>query len=196
MNASSSMILALATCLTCACAEGYSVPATGTREVLTPPSGGMGGEGGDFLPSTGGAPAAPSVGEPCIRGDVAPCPCEGTDVPGQRICVFDMASPTQGFFSDCQGCLPAQEPVDVPDAATCTEPPCMMPTAGSGGMSGSAGMSGAGGMSNADAGNVDPPIDEPVEDCDGVPEGTECDRDCILPGNTAHCNERGDCSCL
>ena len=54
------------------------------------------------------------LGEPCVRNDVKPCPCEGTDVQGQRLCLFDMTSPMDGFFSECQGC-PAPDPVEEPD---------------------------------------------------------------------------------
>jgi hypothetical protein len=69
---------------------------------------------------------------------------------------------------------------------------------GAGGVSGNAGSGGEagnGGAPPADAGSMEEP-NEPVGDCEGVPEGTECDRDCILPSNTARCTERGDCSCL
>lgn len=196
MTASDFAILAFAVGLASACAEGYKLPPpTSTLEasVLAPTGGAaadpsMGGGGG-----AGGT--APPVGEPCTQNDMVACPCEGSDVQGTRICVFDMASPLQGFFSDCRGCPP---PVD----------PGGMPAAGAGGMSGEGGMasSGMGGMSGTGAGTAgEPPADagsigeqptEPVDDCEGVPEGTECDRDCILPSNTAHCNARGDCSCL
>jgi len=173
----------------------------------------------------------PPLGEPCLRNDMIRCPCEGTDVQGERICLFDMASPMDGFFSECQGCT-AAEPVDMPEPSctdamrngsetgtdcggpdcapcslgsacttdadcadgTCVSSVCTMPpSSGAGGASGTGGESGDSGGGGAGG---EPPIDEPVEDCEGVPEGTECDRDCILPTNTARCNSRGNCSCL
>lgn len=183
-----SWVLALASCLAGACAEAYDFNPPGALEeaVLAPPSGGASG----FSPNSDGG-AVPAVGEPCTRNDVAPCPCEGTQALGQRICVFDMASPTQGFFSDCQGCAPPPEPV-----ASCTD----------GAQSGAETGIDCGGPDctpclpviepEPDAGNGGEEPTGPVDDCDGVPEGTECDRDCILPSNTAHCNARGECSCL
>lgn len=231
MNASELAILTFASCFACACAETYGVPPAPEATSLTPPIAGVEASfgGAAAMPSvsgTGGVGGmAPPLGEPCVRNDMKSCPCEGTDVQGQRICVFDMASPMDGFFSECQGC-PAPEPVDMPEPeptctdamhngaetstdcggpdctpcalgsacmidadcadATCVRSACTMPPSG--------GAGGAGGTSGSDAG--EPPIDEPVQDCEGVPEGTECDRDCILPTNTARCNSRGNCSCL
>jgi len=178
--------------LACACAEAYDTSPAGTlgSAVLTPPTSGVGGSGGVAAdPGSGeiggvGGIAAPP-GAPCTRGDVMPCPCEGTSMQGQRTCLFDMASPTQGVFSDCQGCAPPVVPDDMPDAGTSMS--------GTGGMSGT--EAGSAGEPPTDAGTMEEPT-EPVDDCEGVPEGTECDRDCILPSNTARCNEQGDCSCL
>jgi len=223
MKTSDLRILAFASCLACACAEGYDQTGFATLDspVLAPPSGGMRGAG------TGGAGASSSMGgvggvstapgDPCTQNDVAPCPCEGTSMPGERVCVFDMTSPTQGFFSDCQGCTPAAVPSCSDDMQNGAETgidcggtdcaPCPAPTSGgsggmsgsggrsgSGGTSGSSGMAGSSGMSGSDAGPGEDP--EPVDDCDGVAEGTECDRACILPSNTARCNEDEECSCL
>lgn len=231
MNASEIAILAFASCLACACAETYGVPPAPEAASLVPPIAGVEASfgGAAAMPSmvgTGGVGgmSPPPLGEPCVRNDMIRCPCEGTDVQGQRICMFDMASPMDGFFSECQGCT-APEPVDMPEPsctdamrngaetstdcggsdcapcslgsacmadadcadATCVSSVCTMQPSG-----------GTGGASGADAGMppIDEPIDEPVEDCEGVPVGTECDRDCILPTNTARCNSRGNCSCL
>jgi hypothetical protein len=82
-------------------------------------------------------------------------------------------------------------------AGMCIGSVCAMPPA-----SGAGGTSGAGGESGSEAGSggeppiEEPPDDGPVDDCDDAPEGTECDRECILPWNTARCTSRGDCSCL
>jgi hypothetical protein len=81
-------------------------------------------------------------------------------------------------------------------ANVCAMAPASGGTGGTGGDSGSGGSSGEGGDSGSSGAGGEPPIDEPVDDCEGVPEGTACNRDCILPGNTANCNSRGDCSCL
>lgn len=197
MKTSDLMIAAVASCFVSACAQAYDTPPAGMLESSVIAAGGGGGGAGgratDALGGVGGVPAP--MGEPCLQGDVVPCPCEGAMVQGQRACMFDMSSPTQGYLSDCQGC-PA--PV-APDAgAPCVEPACAMPTSGAGGAGGGGGASGEGGASGAEAGGGgggDEPT-EPVDSCDGVPEGTECDRECIFPGNTAHCNARGDCSCL
>ena len=188
MKASDLRLLGFACWLACACAEAYdpSPPGTLASAVLTP-TGGVGGTeatgGAAADPSMGGVGGAggiaPPLGEPCTQNDVLSCPCEGTDVQGQRICRFDMASPMDGFFTDCQGC-PLPTPRE-PDA---------------GGMSGAGSAAGTAGEPPVDAGAMEEPPTEPVDDCQGVPEGTECDRDCILPSNTARCNERGDCSCL
>lgn len=174
-------------------------------------TGGTGGTGG----------VVPPAGEPCTQDDVKLCPCEGTEAQGQRICRYDMASPQEGFFAECAGCPPPTPP--DPDPATlcsdgmqngaetdidCGGPdcmPCPAPSGGTGGASGVGGSGGSGGASGAsgtsgEGGSAgeeeEPDPEQPVEDCEGVPEGTECNRDCILPSNTARCNSRGDCSCL
>lgn len=198
MKAPGLMFLGFVSWLACACAEAYDPSPAGTlgSAVLTAPTSGVGGSGGaaaeQGMGGVGGGGggiggvAAP-LDEPCTQGDVMPCPCEGTSAQGQRTCLFDMASPTQGVFSDCQGCAPP----DMPDSGGSTS--------GAGGISGAGGMSGSeagsAGQPLADAGTMEEPTG-PVDDCDGVPEGTECDRDCILPSNTARCNEQGNCSCL
>jgi hypothetical protein len=196
MKASGLMLLGFVSLLACACAEAYDPSPSGTlgSAVLTP-TGGVGG-----MQATGGAAAdpslggmggiAPPLGEPCTQNDVLACPCEGSDVQGMRICRFDTASPMEGFFTDCQGC-PVPAP---PEPNAGASGAAGMASAGAAGMAGSA--AGAAGDPPADAGTMEEPPTEPVDDCEGVPEGTECDRDCILPSNTARCNESGDCSCL
>jgi hypothetical protein len=219
--------------LLCACAEGYGAPEIGRKDnaALAPSTAGMmseapiggsaaamssGGEGGA---GGAGGVAAPN-GEPCAQDDVKPCACEGTAAQGQRICRYDMASPTQGFFAECTGCPPpdpdpatlcgdgtqngAETGVDCggPDCTAC--PPPAGGTGGAGGTSGTGGMGGMGGSGGesgtsgegGSGGEEEPDPEEPVQDCEGVPEGTECDRNCILPGNVAHCTSRGTCSCL
>src|SRR5687768_6744338 len=111
MKASESVILAFATCLALACAQGY--PMTGTPEsaALIPSAGGSGGAGGAAgaggmggASGTGGAAGGMGgaggmgtpAGDPCTQNDVQPCACEGSAAMGERICLFNMASPTQG----------------------------------------------------------------------------------------------------
>jgi hypothetical protein len=223
VKASDAAVFAFVMSLSCGCAEGYGATDIGLIDnaALAPTAGMMGDAplgGSAAAMSTGGTGGvAVPPGEPCTQTDVKPCPCEGTDVPGQRICRYDMASPTDGFFAECGGCPPPTPP--EPDPATlcgdgmqngaetgidCGGPDCMAcppPPGGAGGTAGSGGTGGAGGASGTSgeggsAGEEEPDPEEPVEDCEGVPEGTECDRDCILPSNTARCNSRGDCSCL
>lgn len=193
MKASIVATWVLASGLACACAEGYAATELGRRDsaARTPTASDgspvpIGGAGGDIIAGgNGGAPAP--TGEPCVRGDIAPCPCEGSNAQGQRTCRADMASQTQGFFSECRGC-PMQVPPDEPPPEEQTPeepPPEPEPTPDP--------------PPDASVEQEPPPAEEPiepVEDCDGVPEGTECDRDCILPSNTARCNRRGACSCL
>lgn len=224
MKASDAAVLAFASCLLWACAEGYGAPEIGRKDnaALAPSTAGTMGEaplGGAAaeMSTAGTGGVAPPAGEPCTQSDMKPCPCEGTQAQGQRICRYDMASPTQGFFGECAGCPPpdpdpatlcgdgmqngAETAIDCggPDCMAC--PPPAGGTGGAGGTAGSGGTSGSGGESGTSGeggsgGEEEPDPQEPVEDCDGVPEGTECDRDCILPSNTARCNSRGDCSCL
>lgn len=248
MKPSELAIFALASCVAWGCAEGYGLPEVERKENAA-----LGGIGG-FMQPTGGMSAgpgsggggsggdggeAPPLGDTCTRGDVMPCACEDGTLRGQRTCYFDMLSPTQGFFSDCEGC-PVDEP--PPDPATlcsdgeqggaetdidcggsdcapcllgmlcladndcavgmCSDGMCaMMPAAGSGGEGGASGEGGTGGMSSGgmggDGGEEEPPPEEePVRSCFGERAGTPCDRECLLPGNTARCSLLGICSCL
>jgi hypothetical protein len=251
VKASDAVLWAFATWTVCGCAEGYGVPVVGRRDnAALAPMGGMESaaplDGAVAEMSSGGTGgAAVPVGEPCVQGDEVSCPCEGTEAQGRRICRFDMASPMDGFLTECMGCPPPAAPPDpmqcsdgmqngaetgsdcggptcMPCAlgsaclvdgdcveGTCVVGTCTQPaTSGTGGMGGTgggtggtSGTGGTGGESGASGeggtgGDDEPPLEGPVEDCDGVPEGTECDRDCILPSNTARCTSRGTCSCL
>ncbi|MGD8862382.1 MAG: hypothetical protein PVI30_20390 [Myxococcales bacterium] len=54
-------------------------------------------------PVDGGGGGGPA-GEPCMRGEVQPCPCAGVDAEGERRCLFDARSPLDGYLSDCERC--------------------------------------------------------------------------------------------
>ena len=227
------------------CAEGYpAAEQSALSKELTPAAGKAGTGGAPQLPlggsgaagmttsGTAGTTDSAQVGDPCLRGEVETCPCEGVQTEGRRTCLFDPASPLEGFFTECTSCRPPPaDPVeqcsdgekngfetdtdcggpacdrcmtgescsttgDCEDAA-CEDGVCTMATPPAGGTSGAAGASGGeAGSGDDDSGSAGSSSDEPVSSCRGQDRGTPCDRDCILPGNTAQCNLFGVCSCL
>jgi hypothetical protein len=230
-----------------ACAEGYpAVESSALTESFTPgrvdagtggaPQVPVAGSGAAGMAPTGAAGSAAPDGAPCLRGEVETCACEEVEAQGRRTCVFDSASPLDGFFSECHSCQPpppdpveqctdgekngfetdtdcggpACDPCATGDACAtatdcaesmCTDGTCTMPAPPAAGTSGGAGTSGAAGSGDDGGGDVDDgsggsSSQTPVSSCRGQDRGTPCDRDCLLPGNTAQCNLLGICSCL
>ncbi|MDD9934456.1 MAG: hypothetical protein OXT09_12680, partial [Myxococcales bacterium] len=115
-----------------ACAEGVTVgPEASTRLPISeaPASAEvpMAGSVADEEPVEPMMPMTTAyTGESCVMNEPVTCICEDTGTEGQRRCLFDPNSPTQGTLSDtCERCAPPAEPEaeepeapsDTPDAS-------------------------------------------------------------------------------
>ena len=208
--------LALRTCVLCAvtcwlggCAEGYegveAIRQSANSGTFNGGSGigalsgrGGGGGGGAGGRSGGGngsggsagassSPGATGMGQPCLRGETLACTCVDKGTMGQQTCVFDDASPLDGFYSDCTRC---PDPAPPPD-------PGDVNTSGSGGASGSAGRSGSGGSSGSgSAGSAGSSTSPPPPTGGGSRTcSSPCNQPCFPIGIIACCNPLGTCGC-
>ena len=200
-----------ASLLSCApllsCAEGYAGIEAVRQSQSSPPAspggggsglsgvGGTGGRGGGA--GTAGSSMPPGMtstgmGEPCLRGETVACTCVDKGTMGTKICVFDAASPLDGFYGDCARCPdPAPPPSDPGDVMTSG-------TGGSGGSSGSggsgsAGRSGSGGSGGS--GGSTPPPPPPTMGGGSRSCASPCNQPCFPIGILACCNPLGICGC-
>jgi hypothetical protein len=110
--------LVLALALWTGCAEGVpeaDVPDAPDTSMLPKsgtgiPLGGGRAAAGGRGPSSGGSGSL-YMGDSCMAGETEPCMCPGNMGKGTRVCRHDADSPTEGTFSECEQCVPDQQPM-------------------------------------------------------------------------------------
>jgi hypothetical protein len=137
------------------CAQGYDSsldqdpPTAGGFAGMTS-NGGRGGatsQAGRGASGTGsGAAGTMYTGEPCERGETEECMCEGDQGMGIRSCRKDDLSPTMGSFSECESCVPDEEPAGGAGGNGSSG-------SGSAGRGGAGGSAGRAGSSSGSAGS-------------------------------------------
>lgn len=152
--------LGLSVALMIGCAQGYEVAEVPDPRQSSPlPNEGGGNANAGMRAMSGGSgpssgTGTPSVfqGEACMRGETQPCDCEGDMGEGIRSCRRDPDSPTEGTFSECEQCVPDEEPMAGSGGAGGAGGRGGSGASGSGGRAGSSGGGTAGRSSGGSAG--------------------------------------------
>jgi hypothetical protein len=181
-----------------ACAEGYeadpfkalAAPSTGGGAPVLP----GGGSGAGSTPmdeaGTGAAGTGVFTGESCRMGDNAACTCADGVAQGIKICRYDVNSPTQGSFSECQNCMVSVMAGNPGDVSTSGSGGSSGVSGGSSGVSGgSSGVSGgsSGTGASGTGGSTTPPSSGGCS--------SPCTQSCFPVGVLPCCTAAGRCGC-